>query len=313
MGGATADQGRDIVGYRLERDVDGDRRLDRWFIQCKHHKRGVAPDKLQGAVTWAMAERPAVLLFVLSNFLSNPAKAWLEEYNQNNHPTFRIKIWERKKLEQFISTRPGLARKYGLQSVTPRDNVHPAHAHYVLHPPLNSMAFFLGILDDMDVGPRDELFEFAYFWVINPEFREPRPDDRTLADRMLGKTDYFAFRRKCQQLVEGQRLADFFLVQAIVSDALRWAWRQGDLDQLNQVLENIRDAMGRTEQKLREETDAVRRADLVAFRDFMERRLESAPGRQRKASDQYKLLCESILPVLYLEEPARWMDRGVQV
>jgi Restriction endonuclease len=52
-GGATADQGRDIVGQKLERDVDDQERIDRWFVQCKHFEKGVPPEKLHGAITWA--------------------------------------------------------------------------------------------------------------------------------------------------------------------------------------------------------------------------------------------------------------------
>jgi hypothetical protein len=34
-------------------------------------------DALQGALAWAQAERPAVVLFIASGFLTNGAKDWL--------------------------------------------------------------------------------------------------------------------------------------------------------------------------------------------------------------------------------------------
>src|SRR5881628_3796819 len=78
-GGASADQGRDIVAYYRRLDVDKTEHLEQWFVQCKRYERGVPPETLQSAVAWANAERPAVLLFVVSNFLSNPAKTWIDD------------------------------------------------------------------------------------------------------------------------------------------------------------------------------------------------------------------------------------------
>ena len=210
-------------------------------------------------------------------------------------------------LEQFISARPELERKYRVHSTSPWFSVHPAHAQYVLHPPLNSIDFFLRILDEMDTPTRDRLFEFAYLWIIKPRFRRPRPGDKVPADRMLDRLDYPGFRRKCEELIKGEHLSDLFLVQAIVSDALRWAWSHGDPEQLERVVQNHRYAIEHTDEKLSEETDPKRRAELSKFRDFMQGLMESAPERQREAQRCYKVLCESILPVLYLEEPTRLM------
>jgi len=104
-GGTSPDQGRDIVAELHQRDIDGAEHMETWFVQCKHYERGVPPDVLMPAVTWASAERPDVLLFVVSNSLSNPAKNCLDDYVHNNRPPFRIKVWERKDLERFLSSR----------------------------------------------------------------------------------------------------------------------------------------------------------------------------------------------------------------
>ena len=107
-GGATADQGRDVVGQFRQTDVDGSERFERWFVQCKRYERGVPPEALNGAVTWASAESPDVLLFAVSNSLSNPAKTWLDDFERNRRPPFRVKVWERKLLEQLIGSHTGL-------------------------------------------------------------------------------------------------------------------------------------------------------------------------------------------------------------
>lgn len=176
------------LGQRFEQDVDGHTRLERWFVQCKHFEKGVPPEKLHGAVAWASAERPTVLLIVASNFLSNSAKNWLENYERENRPAFRIKIWERKDLERFASSRPELAHKEKLEVGLPLQAVHPAHLYYSLRPPLNSLEHFFQILEDFEPEARDELFSFAFHSVVNPRFRDPEPseEDRPLAaDLML--------------------------------------------------------------------------------------------------------------------------------
>ncbi len=98
---SPADRGRDIVAQLERQDIDGDKHLETWFVECKHHKKGVPPDKLQGLLTWASAERPHTVLVIASNFLSNPAKDFLRDYEQNNHPPFRIKYWERPQLNRL--------------------------------------------------------------------------------------------------------------------------------------------------------------------------------------------------------------------
>lgn len=101
LSSSPADGGRDIVAQWERTDVDGSKHLETWFIECKHQKRGVPPEKLQGVLAWANAERPHTALVIASNFLSNPAKDYLRDYEQNNHPPFRIKYWERPQLNRM--------------------------------------------------------------------------------------------------------------------------------------------------------------------------------------------------------------------
>jgi len=46
-GGATAGQGRDIEAVLRREDIDRHERLERWFVQCKRHTRGVPPEALE--------------------------------------------------------------------------------------------------------------------------------------------------------------------------------------------------------------------------------------------------------------------------
>lgn len=111
---SPADSGRDIVAHQQREDVDGSRFHDTWFVDCKHYSKAVPPTELQAALSWAEAERPAVLLFIASGFFSNPAKDYLEKYRQNRKPSFRIKMWEYPQLAHAVAGRHSLLRSYGL-------------------------------------------------------------------------------------------------------------------------------------------------------------------------------------------------------
>ena len=100
---SPADRGRDIVAQLERQDIDGSKHLETWFVDCKHHKKGVPPEKLQSLLTWASAERPGTALIITSGFLSNPAKDYVKEFEENNRPPFRIKYWERPMLDRVTA------------------------------------------------------------------------------------------------------------------------------------------------------------------------------------------------------------------
>ena len=113
-GTSPADSGRDIECQLVQRDVDGSVHLEKWFVDCKHFKRGVPPAELHNLLSWAQAKRPDAVLFVVSNFLSNGAKDHLSDYKLNQKPPFAIKVWERPILEKLASSKVGLLRRHNL-------------------------------------------------------------------------------------------------------------------------------------------------------------------------------------------------------
>jgi len=114
---SPADKGRDIVCDHPRSEPDGSRYFEKWFVDCKHFKKGVPPKELQNLLAWAEAERPEVALFMVSNFLSNPAKDYLETYRRNNNPPFRIRCWEKPQLVRMLSRKIVLQRKHNLTDV----------------------------------------------------------------------------------------------------------------------------------------------------------------------------------------------------
>lgn len=109
---SPADRGRDIVAEVDHVDIDGARHIETWFVDCKHYQRGVPTEALQRLLSWAQAERPHVALVIASGFLSNAAKDYLRDYEQNNRPPFRIKYWERPILEKLARGERDLLERF---------------------------------------------------------------------------------------------------------------------------------------------------------------------------------------------------------
>ncbi|MFP2931188.1 Eco29kI family restriction endonuclease [Pyxidicoccus sp. 3LG] len=112
---SPSDSGRDIVCEQFTKDeIDETFIKETWFVECKHHRRGVPAEKLQNALAWAAAERPSNLLFVVSGALSNSAKSFLKTYELANKPPFRIRYWEKSDLERLTLGNEELLGKYSI-------------------------------------------------------------------------------------------------------------------------------------------------------------------------------------------------------
>jgi hypothetical protein len=109
---SPSDSGRDIVAHFERKDADGTKHMETWFIDCKHYKRGIPPEKVSGLLAWASAERANVALIIASNFLSNPCKDFLKNYELNNKPPFRIQYWERPTLERLAGENDEFLSKF---------------------------------------------------------------------------------------------------------------------------------------------------------------------------------------------------------
>ena len=125
---SPADRGRDIAAEVDHVDVDGARHAETWFVDSKHYERGVPPEALQGLLSWAQAERPHVALVIASGFLSNAAKDYLRDYEQNNRPPFRIKYWERPTVNELAWQNPELLARF-FTSGTPW---YPTDAEHIM-------------------------------------------------------------------------------------------------------------------------------------------------------------------------------------
>ena len=297
--GASADQGRDIKADLYRKDFDRTDHFEKYFVQCKHFKEGVPPNKLEDALAWASAERPSVLLFVVSNFLSNPGKNWLEAHERNNRPPFRIKIWERKDIEGLLASTPALTKKYGLGLIAPDVELHPAHQRYMRQPSINTIAQMLAILDSIEPKKRDAIFGMSYHDVINTRFKKPVTGNEKIKDLMIDPVDYSAFREKCVEL--SKQVVEHFLVRAVISDALLWTAHLGNPMDVERVVAVHQDLIRQFEADLLQTTDLVEKTRIQEFLEFAQDKARTVWDRQKESENNYRFICETILPRLFLE------------
>jgi hypothetical protein len=116
MASSPADRGRDIVAHLEREDVDGYTYRETWFVDCKHYKRGVPPEALHGTITWAQAERPSVVLFIASGYLTNGAKDWIATLKQSSNPPFRIRVWEMPQIRRLLVDHMDIAFKHDVET-----------------------------------------------------------------------------------------------------------------------------------------------------------------------------------------------------
>ena len=297
--GASADQGRDIVADELRTDIAGATHLDTWFVQCKHYKSGVPPQKLHDALAWATAERPAVLLIVVSNFLSNPAKTFLESYKSNNHPPFQIRIWERKDLEGLLSSQPRIVRKFGLTPFDPFLDAHPAHIYYTMVPTYNTIDYFFEQLEKLPHNSRDTIFSWPYHSIIHPRYRDPREEDESIYDTMIDPVDYAHFKKKCYEL--NGNVAGNFLVRSIVIEALTWLWHCSNPHLVADKVATNLDAIKYFEARLEEAENPNDVKSLKGCIAMAQEAVDTADQRQKSNHKLYKTFCETVIMALALE------------
>lgn len=111
------DKGRDIQVYFRRQGALGEEVNETYFVEAKHYQGGVSPSAFEGALTWASAEQPQVLLIVVSSHLTTPCREHLDAWQRNN-PKIRVPPpWERKEIENEILRSPAareLAISFGL-------------------------------------------------------------------------------------------------------------------------------------------------------------------------------------------------------
>jgi Restriction endonuclease len=174
---SPADRGRDIVAQVERDDLDETRHAETWFVECKHYKRGVPPGAVQSLLAWAHAERPHVVLVIASNFLSNATKDYLQDYDRNNRPPFRIKYWEGPVLARLAEGKRDLLARFLLTGIRSESEIIEAEDDFyarVWHE--RHLVFQQQYERGEAEGTSPETYEMAM--QVAARLRERRPDIR---------------------------------------------------------------------------------------------------------------------------------------
>jgi len=289
LNSSPSDQGRDIVANFVITDPDGEIKMEKWFIECKHYEKGVPPDKISSAITWADAERPDVLLIIASNFLSNPTKEYLEKYNNNNKPTFRIKTWENPTLENLVASKYLLLKNYGIPTTrTNIDIFNPNHIVYMSSKQVNSIPYFLNMMDILEPKKRDDAFQMTYMEIIHNNFR----NDPGFV------YDYSFFRKRCLSIYYAPMEGTTSYVHRIVGSALSGMFFAGNKLELPNVIKRNEQKLERLRIQLLE---SANKPVISTEIQRIEKHINNLPHQTDYYWDVYNYICDELLPKLLME------------
>ena len=294
---SPSDQGRDIECHFRYTGPGGEALTERRFVECKHYARGVPPSELHAALAWAHAERPDALYFIVSGFLSNPAKAFLEQYRQNNRPNFRIAVWEQPRLTSYLISRSRLLRKYRLTGPLPQlELLHPVHVRWLTEAPVFGTATLFDVLDRLAAGDREEFLDWAMLSFTDFKLRPPRTGRESLHELMDVHPSYETFRAKCLALP----LGDEFIAASVVEVSLAAHLRIADITRADEIRERCEGFIQFLERRRGELQERSAHYDEMIARQ--RRELDGIEPRLKRNHERYVHFCERVL-LSILEAP----------
>lgn len=287
---SPSDQGRDIEAEFFNTDIDGEKRIEKWFVECKHYKQGVPAEKINSALRWAESNRPDVLLFVISNFFSNQAKECLNAYQQNNKPKFIIKIWENKKLEELTFGKAKLLRSYNIPyNKNNTDLFNPNHVTYISRQYVNSIPYFLTVLDSIKPEIRDTAFELTYIQIIH----------NTFINESDFQHNFKYFKKKCLMLYHSPTMSNTFFVHQIVLSTLSWLFHTGNPLELPDVIE--RNKKNLEYLKSKKASSDIEKTLLTKEINRVISHIDQLPTQTSHYWDIYNAICDEVIPKLLIE------------
>lgn len=276
---SPSDSGRDIECERLIRDIDGEISLEKWFVECKHHKKGIPPNEIQGVLSWANAKRPNKVLIVATNFLSNPCKDYIENYISENNPPFKIKCWELKDLEKITLGQSLLLKKYNISDGFDfLKFMHPIHLEYIRIHRLNTLDYFFEIIDKLDNEKRDEILGWVYLFFTN--------DD-----------NYDNFKRECYILES--KAPKIYLANYIIDEILKILFSRGDKTTKDNSILRTEYLLELMRKELNEDKDDKNYKEKAEILKEIEE-IDTSVAIEKNYL-LYTFFCEEILPELIAE------------
>lgn len=305
---SPSDFGRDIECQFKRVDIDGKVSLERWFVESKHYRKGVPPTKLTNALAWAEANNIDTLLIIVSNYLSNPAKEYLEKYEKERKPKFNIKVWEKPDLERLTTGKAQLLRKYGLVGDFPFLTViHPAHALYMHSIPLNTLSYLFSILDDLESDRRNMILSWITIAIVKGKITGYYTDmvfgrTITIPEYDHNARNYEEFKNQCYRLAK--YLDEQLIVYLIVNWVLQCQLRIGDITSVDEFIQRQRESLEWTEGEFKEkfvftEDDRKWVEELITH---YEESIDNAHENATRNYTNYVWFCEKVVAPLLQEK-----------
>jgi Restriction endonuclease len=299
---SPSDQGRDLEGTFNLKLPDGSYHASRWFMECKHHAKGVPPEALYSLISWAHAEKPDYVLVICSGFLSNQAKNWLEEIRQGR-PAFDIRVWEFKDLERLFLGRAHLLKRYGIAPGSAVASIlHPAHLFLLEHPFISiGVNGLISVLDGLDFSDVRHWLYPAFMAVINPGSLcnpEDALPDQTLGELLDTPITIHEFKRTLTE--NANVFNEAFLVTSIIHYALSFLLQQGNVTALAENETRLRRNIDYLESEISNGKKDVK--VMQPCLHLVKNSLDNLEERLRDGYAQYTRFCETVLPAIYTEE-----------
>jgi len=298
LSSSPSDQGRDIECDRVvEDDLDKSTYVDKYFVECKHYKQGVPPDKIAGALAWAMAERPSVLILIASNFFSNPTKEHIKKFIENNKPSFKIKTWERPRLETLCIGKNNLLRKYRISSnITFLNIMHPAHLMYIKENPEITFSELFNVLDTIDINIVEGVFGHSFLMAMwhrhSVGIRNVQTGKNFHLPPMYVDNIYEKFKEHCLNLEKEHLLAPWIITGYVVFSSLSTLFAMSNKLEIDEVIDRVQAGKKKLIDELGDKAHEI--ADI----DTMDKWIKDTPDRITQNYEIYAQVCETVLAPL---------------
>lgn len=109
-----ADNGRDIeADFSISNGMLGTF-SEKFFFECKKYEKGVPPAELYSKIAWADAEKPQHIVFLISSYLTNNAREWIEKIKRDRF--YKIHVIEGKTLSRILVQHDDIISKYFIKN-----------------------------------------------------------------------------------------------------------------------------------------------------------------------------------------------------
>lgn len=160
-----ADNGRDIEAISTINNSLVGMFEEKYFFECKKYENGVPPAELNSKIAWADAEKPQHLVFIISSYLSNNARTWIEKIGTDK--SYKIHIIEGAQLSKILLQHDELISKYFIldKYVSLLDETIDKWVLHNLTPNFYTYYYLLENLDKKSLSIRQIVFLYTSYYV----------------------------------------------------------------------------------------------------------------------------------------------------